>query len=88
MVGQTARKNGSTRGYIIIIIIIKLQLVWHRVAVVQYIFTHKEHTEYRGRNTHNNYKKIQIFGSKLGIVLGNAGHAPSLRVIPWHLPYN
>jgi hypothetical protein len=27
------------------------------VAVVQYTFTHKEYTEYRERNTHNNKKK-------------------------------
>jgi hypothetical protein len=39
---------------IIIIIIIKLQLGWHPVAVVQYTFTHKQYTEYRGRNTQNN----------------------------------
>jgi hypothetical protein len=39
---------------IIIIIIIKLQLGWHPVAVVQYTFTYKQYTEYRGRSTHNN----------------------------------
>jgi hypothetical protein len=39
---------------IIIIIIIKLQIGWHPVAVVQYTFTHKQYTEYRGRSTHNN----------------------------------
>jgi hypothetical protein len=27
------------------------------VAVVQYTFTHKQYTEYRERNTHNNTKK-------------------------------
>jgi hypothetical protein len=27
------------------------------VAVVQYTFTHKQYTEYRERNTHNNKKK-------------------------------
>jgi hypothetical protein len=27
------------------------------VAVVQYTFTHKQFTEYRERNTHNNKKK-------------------------------
>jgi hypothetical protein len=53
------------------------------VAVVQYTFTHKQYTEYRERNTHNNKKK-----KKLGSKLGSAGRAPSLRVIPWHLPYN
>jgi hypothetical protein len=40
----------------IIIIIIKLQLDWHSVAVVQYTFTHKQYTEYRERNIHS-YKK-------------------------------
>jgi hypothetical protein len=29
---------------IIIIIIVLLQLCWHPVAVVQYTFTHKQHT--------------------------------------------
>jgi hypothetical protein len=66
---------------IIIIIIIKLQLGWHLVAAVQYTFTHKQYTEYRGRSTQNNQKER---GSKLG----SAGRAPYLRVIPWHLPYN
>jgi hypothetical protein len=53
-----------------------LQLGWHSVAIVQYTFKHKQYTEYRERNIHNNKKK-----------LGSAGRAPSLRVIPWHLPY-
>jgi hypothetical protein len=47
------------------------------MAVVQYTFTHKQYTEYRERNIHNNKKK-----------LGTACCAPSMRVIPWHLPYN
>jgi hypothetical protein len=65
------------------------------VAAVQYTFTHKQYTEYRGRNTYNNYKgknnykeNITITRKKLGSKLGSAGRAPSLRVIPWHLPYN
>jgi hypothetical protein len=33
-------------------------LGWHPVAVVQYTFTHKQYTEYRERNIHNN-KKIR-----------------------------
>jgi hypothetical protein len=57
-----------------------LQLGWHPVAVVQYTFTHKQYTEYRERNIHNN--------KKFGANSGSAGRAPSLRVIPWHLPYN
>jgi hypothetical protein len=32
-------------------------LGWHSVAVVQYTFTHKQYTEYRERNIHNNKKK-------------------------------
>jgi hypothetical protein len=31
-----------------------LQLGWHPVAVVQYKFTHKQYTEYREWNIHNN----------------------------------
>jgi hypothetical protein len=59
-------------------------------------FTHKQYTEYRGRNTHNNYKgkkaitgeKNNSYKEKLGSKVGSAGRAPSLRVIPWNLPYN
>jgi hypothetical protein len=47
---------GGSQTRFIIIIIIKLHLGWHPVAVV-YIYTHKQYTEYKGRNTHNNYKK-------------------------------
>jgi hypothetical protein len=43
------------------------------MAVVQY-------TEYRERNTRNNKNKTKY--------LGSTDRAPSLRVIPWHLPYN
>jgi opacity protein-like surface antigen len=50
----------------------------HPVAAVQYTFTQKQNTDYRELNIHNNKKKN----------LGSAGLAPSLRVIPWHLPYN
>jgi hypothetical protein len=32
------------------------------VAVVQYTFTHKQYTEYRERNIHNNKKKNKNFG--------------------------
>jgi hypothetical protein len=42
------------------IIIILLQLGWHPVTVVQYIFTHKQYKEYRERNIHNNKKKQKI----------------------------
>jgi len=43
------------------------------VAVVQYTFTHKQYTE-----QHNENRKFWK----------SAGRAPSLRVIPWLLPYN
>jgi hypothetical protein len=33
-------------------------LGWHPVAVVQYTFTHKQETEYRKRNIHNNQKIV------------------------------
>jgi len=42
------------------------------VAVVQYTFTHKRHIE---------QYSLQLIGE-------GVGRAPSLRVIPWHLPYN
>jgi hypothetical protein len=48
------------------------------MAAVQLTFTHKQYTEYRERNIHNNKKLTN---------LGIAGRAPSLRFIPWHLPY-
>jgi hypothetical protein len=54
------------------------------VAVVQYTFTH---------NTQNNtVKQNRQNGTYITIKrkkkLGSAGRAPSLRVIPWNLPYN
>jgi hypothetical protein len=48
------------------------------VTAVQYIFTHKQHTEHREQNIHNNKKKK----------LGSEGRGQSSRVIQWHLPYN
>jgi hypothetical protein len=51
---------GHVARIIIIIIIIKLQLGWHPVAIKQYTFTHKQYTEYRERNIHNNKKKEKI----------------------------
>jgi hypothetical protein len=41
------------------------------VAVVQYTFTHKQYTEYRERNIHNNKNKRKK--------LGSAGRPPSLK---------
>jgi len=57
---------------------IQLQLGSHPVAVVQYKYTHKQYRErHKTNNTYNN--------TKIG---KSAGRAPSLRVLPWHLPYN
>jgi hypothetical protein len=39
------------------------------------------------QKAHNN-KKLKIHNHKKLTNLGGAGRAPSLRVIPWHLPYN
>jgi len=47
------------------------------MAVVQYTFTHKQHRE-RHKTM---YSTTQKFGK-------SAGRAPSLRVLPWYLPYN
>jgi len=48
------------------------------VAVVQYTYTHKQYTErHKTNNTYNNTK-----------IRENASRALSLRVLPWHLPYN
>jgi hypothetical protein len=60
---------------------------WHPLTVVQCTFTHTQYTEYRGRNIHNN-KKLNIHSNKKLTHIGSAGLAASLRVIPWHLPYN
>ena len=57
-------------------IFVKLQLGSHPVTVVQYTFTHKQ---YKERHKTNN-KQHSFWKS--------AGRAPSLRVLPWHLPYN
>jgi hypothetical protein len=79
---------GGADVHIIIIIIIIIMCTWVDIRWHQYTFTHKQYTEYRGRNTHNSYKGKKITRKKLGSKLGSAGRAPSLRVIPWHLPYN
>jgi len=48
------------------------------VAVVQYTFTHKQYKERHKTNSTLNNTKIRK----------SAGRAPSLRVLPRHLPYN
>jgi hypothetical protein len=59
-------------------IFVKLQLGWYPVAIVQYTFTHKQYTERHKTTIHG---ITQTFWK-------SAGRAPSLRVLPWHLPYN
>jgi len=51
------------------------------VAVVQYTFTHKQYTE-----KHNRHK--QYTEQHNSLIRKSADRAPSLRGIPWHLPYN
>jgi hypothetical protein len=60
---------------------------WHQVAVVQYTFSNKQNTEYRERNIHKN-KKLNTHNHKNINSFGKCGPCASLRVIPWHLPYN
>jgi len=52
------------------------------VAVVQYVFTNKQTIH---RTTQSTKKYIEQHNSLIG---KSAGRAPSLRGIPWHLPYN
>ena len=51
------------------------------MAVVQYTFTHKQYTE-----RHSRHKQYTEQHSSL--IRKSAKRAPSLRGIPWHLPYN
>jgi len=50
------------------------------LAVVQYTFTNKQYTEQQNRQ--KQYIEYNLLIRKI------ADRAPSLRVIPWHLPYN
>jgi len=51
------------------------------VAVVQYTFTHKQHTEQQNR--HKQYIKQHS-----SLIRKIAGRAPSLWGVHWNLPYN
>jgi len=62
-------------------IYVQLQLGCHPVAVVQYTFTHKQYAE-----QHNRHK--QYIEQHNSLIRKSADRAPSLRGIPWHLPYN
>jgi len=55
-----------------------MQLSSHSVAVVQYTYTHKQYRE--RHKTNDTYINTKIRKS--------GGLAPSLRILPWHLPYN
>jgi hypothetical protein len=52
----------------------------HPVAAVQYKFTHKQYIE-----QHDRHKQYTEQHSSL--IRKSADRAPSLRGIPWHLPY-
>ena len=61
------------------------------MAVVQYTYTHKQHRErHKTNNIWNNTKihRTQKIHRKNTTTRKSAGRAPSLRVLPWHLPYN
>jgi len=58
-----------------------MQMGYHPVAVVQYTFTHKQYIE-----QHNRHKQYTEQHNLL--IRKSDDRAPSLRGIPWHLPYN
>jgi len=60
----------------------------HPVAVVQYTFTHKQYIEQHNR--HKQYIEQHKWqqNNTNNNVWKSADRAPSLLVIPWHLPYN
>jgi pectate lyase len=51
------------------------------VVVVQYTFTYKQYTEQHNRDK-------QYIEQHNSLIRNSADSAPSLRFIPWHLPYN
>jgi len=51
------------------------------VAVVQYTFTHKQYIEQNNRHK-------QYIEQHTSLIRKCADCAPSLRGVPWHLPYN
>jgi len=55
-----------------------MPLGWHPVAVVQYTFTNKQTQNDTKQTIHRTTQKCWK----------SAGRASSLRIIPWHLPYN
>jgi hypothetical protein len=68
--------------YIDIDIFVTLQLGCHPVAAVQYTFTHRTvATRWQQYSTHLHTEQHKTFRK-------SAGRALSLRVLPWHFPYN
>ena len=57
---------------------------------IQYTFTHKQYIEHNRHKQyteqHNRHK--QYIEQHNSLIRKSADRAPSLRGIPWHLPYN
>jgi len=53
------------------------------VALVQYTFTHKQYTK-----QHNRHKQYSYIEQQSSPISNSADRIPSLRGIPWYLPYN
>jgi hypothetical protein len=49
---------------------------------------HTNNTQNTENGTHTTTKKLNTHNNKKLTNMGSAGRAPSLRVIPWHWPYN
>jgi hypothetical protein len=52
-----------------------------------HIYTQTTHNTENGTYITIKNWNIHKNKNKLKLLLGNAGRAPSLEVIPWHLPY-
>ena len=78
-----------------------LQLGSHPVAVVQFTLTHKQYIKQHNRHKqytekHNRHKQYtekhnrhkQYAEQHSSLIRKSADRAPSLRGIPWHMPYN
>jgi len=66
-------------------IFVKRQLGSHTVAVVQYTFTHTHTHTQTHTHTHTHADTIHRTTQNFW---NSACHVPSLRVLPWHFPYN
>jgi hypothetical protein len=60
------------------------------VAVVQYTYTHKQYRERHKTKIQKTQKYMEQHKKYIEqqTPKNSAGRAPSLRVLPWHLPYN